>query len=106
MAGGYTVESEELLAHAAALESLAERFEAIKEASTHIVQDDEAYGHFCVWMSSVMANRHQKQDDLVAYVQENLTLAAGELRAAAAAYDDTDTAAQQEMQGLLAELEG
>ena len=106
MAGGYTVESEELLAHAATLESLAERFAAIKEASTHIVQDDEAYGLACMWMSQTMEDRHAKQDELVAYVHENLTLAAGELRAAAAAYDDTDTAAQQEMQGLLAELEG
>ncbi|WP_051326329.1 type VII secretion target [Glycomyces tenuis] len=105
MAEGYTVESEELLEHAATLESLAARFDAIEEASTHIVQDDEAYGFYCLWMSLIMANRHLAQDQLVARVRENLTLAAGELRAAAAAYDDTDKATQQEMQGLFAEQE-
>ncbi|MCD0443100.1 hypothetical protein LO763_05590 [Glycomyces sp. A-F 0318] len=106
MAGGFGVETEELLRHAANLEALAERFAAVKAASAHIVQDDEAYGKACLWMPMVMEGRHRRQDELVAYVAENLALAAGELRAAAGAYDDADQASHQEMRALTEAMGG
>ncbi|MEU6857584.1 type VII secretion target [Glycomyces sp. NPDC046736] len=106
MAQGYSVESEELLAHAATLEALADRMQSVGEASQYITFDYEAYGVYCAWMGLVMIGRQFTQVELVAAVQANLTAAAGELRAAAAAYDDTDAVVEQELQGLLAELEG
>jgi hypothetical protein len=106
MGEGFAVDAEELRQHAANLESLAERFAAIEAASAHIAQDAEAYGKACMWMPAVMEGRHQRQDELVAYVAENLALAAGELRGAAADYDDTDQAARRELRGSLGELEG
>ena len=90
MVDDYTVDVEQLRAHATNIESLKERFAAVKAASTHIAQDDQAYGLLCGWISGVLEGRHRKQDELLAYVAESLDLVTQELELTADAYDTMD----------------
>jgi hypothetical protein len=89
---GFNVDVGQLRTHAGNLEALRDRFGAVKTASTHIAQDDEAYGLLCGWISGILEGRHTRQDDLIAYVEENLTLAAKSLRDTADDYETRDTA--------------
>ena len=90
MADSYTVDPAQLDEHAANLESLKQRFAAVKAASAHIAQDDQAYGLLCGWLSGVLDGRHQRQDELIAYVEENLSIVAQELRDSAGEYRSRD----------------
>lgn len=104
MGDGYTVDVAQLRQHAANLDSLKERFAAVKAASTHIAQDDQAYGVLCGWISAILEGRHKKQDELIAYVEENLVLAAQSLRDGAAAYEEMDGANATTLRGIQGEL--
>ncbi|WP_100446421.1 hypothetical protein [Glycomyces xiaoerkulensis] len=77
MGDGVGVEPEELRGHASNLESLKARFKA---ASCHIQQEDEAYGLLCSWMPSVLEARHTRQDELIAFAEDNLDRAARAVR--------------------------
>lgn len=90
---GFAVEPESLRAHARNLDVLRERFSAVQAASAHIARDDAAYGRLCGWIAAVLEARHVRQDDLIAYVEENLTVVAEELRRTADAYDAVDAGA-------------
>jgi hypothetical protein len=90
VAEGFHVNIEQLLAHARNVEAVWRRFDAVKQASTHITQDDRAYGLLCSWIPAVLEGRHRKQDELIAYVAENLDLAATELKFQAEAYQSVD----------------
>lgn len=87
MGNGYQVDVEQLRAHARNIEAIRARFEAVKSASAHITQDDEAYGLLCGWIAGVLEGRHVTQDELVSYAEENLTLMAEALRKAADEYE-------------------
>lgn len=103
---GYVVDPEQLRAHASNLEAFQSRFEAIQSASSHIAQDDEAYGLLCGWISGLLEERHQRQDGLVAYVQENIGLAAESIRAAADAYEESDNDASISFDDFTSEIGG
>lgn len=90
---GFGVAAQQLRAHARNVEAVQDRFEAVKGASRHIVQNDAAYGLLCQWISGILQSRHVRQDELFAYVEENLRLAARGLRETADAYEDTDASA-------------
>lgn len=104
MGDGYTVDVDQLRTHAGNLDSLKERFAAVKSASTHIAQDDQAYGLLCGWISAIMEGRHQKQDELIAYVEENLAIAAVALRASADHYEDKEAVAATKMNQIKNDL--
>jgi hypothetical protein len=87
MGDGYNVDVEQLRAHAGNVEAIQARFGAVQSASAHIAQDDQAYGLLCGWISGVLEGRHVRQDELIAYVEENLALAAASLRASADDYE-------------------
>lgn len=106
MGDGYTVDVAQLRQHAKNLDALRERFAAVKSASTHIAQDDQAYGLLCGWISAILESRHRRQDELVAYVEENLDLAAKEIRDSADDYERTENAASKAMTHLQGELGG
>jgi hypothetical protein len=106
MADGYTVKADELRKHAANLDSLKARFAAVKSASAHITQDDQAYGLLCGWMAGVLEGRHTKQDTLVGRAEENLSLVAQELRDSADDYDEMDAVASDKMKAIGNELGG
>jgi hypothetical protein len=106
MAQGYIVDPEQLRAHARNLDELKSRFEAVKSASSHIAQDDEAYGQLCGWISGILEERHSRQDGLVAYVEENISLAAEAIRASADAYEESDKDSSLTFEELTAELGG
>jgi hypothetical protein len=91
MAEGFTVDAEQVRRHAQRIEALRDRFDAVKAASAHIAGDDDAYGVLCRWMVWILEERHARQDELIAYAQENLSLAAESLRAAARQYEETDS---------------
>lgn len=106
MADGYTVKSDELRQHATNLDGLKARFDAVKSASTHITQDDQAYGLLCGWISGVLEGRHQEQDSLLDFAANNLDLAARELRDSADDYDEMDAAASDKMKTIGNDLGG
>ena len=93
MATGFSADPEQILRHAARVDEIRARFDAVKAASTHIVQDDAAYGLLCGWIAAILASRHRTQDDLLSYVQENLALNADALRTTARAYGAADETA-------------
>ncbi len=89
---GFDVDVAQLRTHAGSIEGLRDRFGAVKTASANIAQNDEAYGLLCGWIAGVLEGRHTRQDELIAYVEENLTLCAEALRATADDYETQDTA--------------
>lgn len=101
MPDGFTIDPEELRAHASNVDSVKDRFGAVKGASTHITQDDQAYGLLCGWISGILEGRHQKQDDLVAQVEENLGLVSKSLRDTA----DDHEAREQGIVGVMGSIE-
>ncbi|MFY1690507.1 type VII secretion target [Plantactinospora sp. WMMB782] len=104
MGDGYDVEVRQIRSHAGHVEDLAERFGAVKGASAHISQDESAYGLLCGWISGVLESRHTRQDELVAYVAENLSLAAESLRSAADNYENSDLRAADSFDRLGARM--
>ena len=90
MADGFAVVVEQLRAHARNVDGVRDRFGAVKAASAHITQNSNAYGMLCSWMPAVLEGRHTKQNELYAYVEENLSLVVQRLRQAADAYEATD----------------
>ncbi|MGW1681198.1 type VII secretion target [Saccharopolyspora sp. NPDC002376] len=87
---GYNVSAEQIRQHASRVEEIQARFDAVKSASANISQNHEAYGLLCGWISGVLESRHTRQDELVDFVAENLSLAADSLRAAADDYESLD----------------
>jgi hypothetical protein len=88
--GGFSADPPQIRAHAANVEAVAARFGAVKGASAHITQDDQAYGALCGWISGILEGRHTKQNELFAHVEKNLTSSAAELRKAATGYEEVD----------------
>jgi hypothetical protein len=87
---GFHVNIEQLRAHAGNVEAIQARFAAVKAASAHIAQDDQAYGLLCQWISAVLEGRHTRQDELLAYVEKNLAMVATTLRVSADDYEAVD----------------
>ena len=93
MGTGWTADPEQIRAHAENVAMLRDRFAPVKSASSHITKNDAAYGMLCQWMAGILETKHTRQNELIAYVEENLALAAGALADVADAYDDVDTGA-------------
>jgi excreted virulence factor EspC (type VII ESX diderm) len=91
----FRVDSAQLFRHAANVRAVRDQLTAIKGASSAITQDDKAYGLLCGWISAVLERRHGGQDDLYAYVAENLELLADALDATGRDYDAVDENAQR-----------
>ncbi|ROT32969.1 type VII secretion target [Micromonospora sp. HM5-17] len=98
MAEEFAVDPEQLRRHAKRLEAIRDGFASIKHASASISQDDAAYGMLCGWIAGVLEERHARQDDLFALVEENLELAANALMTASQAYETADLTAAQRLQ--------
>ncbi len=92
MSDGFQADPRQLRRHAAGVEEVRARFGAVRAASAHIARDDAAYGLMCGWIAGIFEGRHQRQDSLVAYVAENLSLAADALSRSAEAYERVDDA--------------
>jgi hypothetical protein len=93
VADGFQVDASQIRRHVANLEAVRARFDRVKAASAHIAQDDGAYGLLCSWLPPILEGRHQRQDELMSYVEENLMLAADSLTQVANDYEETDSAA-------------
>jgi hypothetical protein len=87
---GFDVDPQQLRTHAGSIEALRDRFGAVKTASANVAQNDAAYGLLCGWIAGVLESRHTRQDELIAYVEENLTLVAESLRDTADDYETQD----------------
>jgi hypothetical protein len=97
MTDSFSADSQQIRAHAARLEAVRQRFGAVRAASAAISRDDAAYGMLCSWMSGILESRHRRQNDLIAYVEENLRLAAEALIRTGQGYDDVDDAAARRL---------
>jgi hypothetical protein len=90
----FQVDSSQLFRHAANVRAVRDQLTAIKGASSAISQDDSAYGVLCGWISAILERRHGSQDQLYAYVEENLQLLAEALESTGRDYDAVDGNAQ------------
>ncbi|MFI5890790.1 hypothetical protein ACIA5D_11805 [Actinoplanes sp. NPDC051513] len=90
MSDGFAVDSRQMRAHAARIEAVQQRFGAVRAASAAIAQDDAAYGVLCGWISAILQRRHVRQDELIAYVEENLRAAAEAVVRTGDDYDRSD----------------
>ncbi|MEV4123360.1 hypothetical protein [Micromonospora sp. NPDC049645] len=90
MSSGFEVDAEQIRQHARNIEALRARFGAVKNASAHITQDDAAYGLLCGWISGILEGRHTRQDELIAYAEENLALVVKGLGTTADNYANAD----------------
>ena len=97
MADGFAADVPQLRAHAAKIDAVQEQFAAVKAASAAISEDDAAYGRLCGWISAILQRRHERQDQLLAYVEENLHLAADALIATGRDYAQVDDRAAQRL---------
>ena len=93
MSDGFSVDARQIRAHATKVDAVQQRFAAVKAASGAIVGDDAAYGMLCGWMAGILEARHAKQDELYAYVEENLRLASDALVRTSEDYEVADGAA-------------
>jgi len=100
MAEGFQVLTEQIRSHARNVEAVMDRFGAVKSASAHIAQNDQAYGLLCAWMPAILEGRHNRQDELFSYVEENLSLASQALVKAADSYDGADTTSSDRLRGV------
>jgi hypothetical protein len=105
MGQGWSADPEQIRAHSENVALLRDRFAAVKSASTHISQNDEAYGLLCGWISGILESRHTKQDELIAYVEENLAIVTRELRRTAEIYESIDNDAAEKLRAFLSRLE-
>ena len=90
MTDGFSVDVQQLRAHAAKVDAIQRRFASVRAASAAIAQDDAAYGMLCGWISAILERRHVRQDELIAYVEENLRLASDALIRTGDDYDHVD----------------
>lgn len=97
MSDGFSVDARQIRAHAAKVEGIQQRFAAVKSASSAIIQDDAAYGMLCGWMAGILEARHAKQNELYAYVEENLRLASDALVRTGQDYEFADDAAAERL---------
>jgi len=97
MAEAFNVDTAQLHRHAARVLAVRDQLGAIKGASRAISQNDAAYGLLCGWIAGILESRHQRQDALYAYVEENLSLAAKALTTAARAYESADSSASDRL---------
>jgi hypothetical protein len=90
MPDGYNVDIEQLRTHARNIDAVRARFEAVKAASSHIAQDDQAYGTLCGWISGVLESKHTRHTEAVAYVEKNLELVSMTLQVSADDYESVE----------------
>jgi hypothetical protein len=80
MRPGHPTDPERLRTHGTNLDALRARFGMVRTASQQIEQEQAAFGPLCGWIFTGLGDRHVRQDELIAYVEENLRLAAEGLR--------------------------
>jgi hypothetical protein len=105
VARGFRVDTAQVRDHAQNVTSVEERFEAVRTASAHIAGNDEAYGLLCGWIAGVLEGRHLRQDELIAYVRENLSLVVDGLRRTAERYDAYESDTEAALAALAQRLE-
>ncbi len=64
----------QIVRHAANIEAVRVRFAAVHDASAAIAGEDGTYGRLCRWITETFESKHVRQDELFAYVEENLRL--------------------------------
>jgi Excreted virulence factor EspC, type VII ESX diderm len=95
MPDAFQADPSQLFRHAANVRAVRDQLAAVKGASGAIAQDVGAYGLLCGWISTILQRRHVEQDQLYAYVEENLHLLAEALDATGRDYDTVDGDAQR-----------
>jgi hypothetical protein len=105
MATGWAANPEQIRAHAENIALLRDRFGAVKTASAHIKQNDAAYGMLCGWMAGILESRHTRQDELIAFVEENLAIMTRQLRNSAEVYENIDGDSAEKLRAFLSRLE-
>lgn len=98
-AGGMLADPDQIRRHAGNVRALRDRFDAIQAASSAITQDAGAFGLLCSWLPAILAGRHRRQEELTAYIAENLDLLADDLYSAAGDYESTDLRAAAGLRG-------
>jgi hypothetical protein len=93
MVDGFLADAAQIRRHATQVDAVRARFAAVRSTGAYITQDDAAYGMLCSWIPGILEGRRVRHDTLLAYVDENLALAADALTRSAEGYEKTDDAA-------------
>ena len=91
----------QIRAHAENVAMVRDKFAAVKSASAQIVQNDQAYGMLCSWMPLILEGRHTRQNEPVAFVEENLAIMTQNLNKTAEAYEAIDADHDKRMRQFL-----
>ncbi|GAA2542531.1 hypothetical protein GCM10010435_07850 [Winogradskya consettensis] len=97
MSESFDVDVAQLHQRAAKVRAVRDQLAAVKRASSAIAQDDAAYGLLCQWIAAILERRHQGQDELYGFVEDNLKRAAEAIATTADEYDTTDSTAHQQI---------
>jgi len=104
MSDGYAVDPENLRAHTAHINSLIERFEAVRSASAAVTQADDAFGPLCAWIAPLLEEKHGDVDELIDQGKHNLESHVTALNASADLYEDADSSVASDIDDLAEEL--
>jgi uncharacterized protein YukE len=100
MSDQFDVTPEDLVAHAANIEGLAERIGPIVDAMSSVTESTDAYGIICQFLPPVLSSRQEEQKELSEMARENLTMLAQAVRESAEAYEAADEETAEEHRGL------
>jgi hypothetical protein len=100
----FEVVTDDLRTHAANIDAVRQRFDAVLSAIDTVAQDNEAYGIICQFLPPILSNRQDEQKELTTMAQENLQLLAEAVRGTADDYDAVDEAVAGEYTSIQAEI--
>lgn len=86
----FEVVPDELTTHASRLDSLAGRLGTALSAASTVSMDDQAYGLLCSFLPPIVNPMEQKGMDAIKAASDGVSTTAGNVRAAADVYRDTE----------------
>ncbi|GAA1688463.1 hypothetical protein GCM10009830_40090 [Glycomyces endophyticus] len=104
MSDRFEVVTDDLRGHAANIDAVRARFDAVLSAIDTIAQDGEAYGIICQFLPPILSGRQDEQKELTTLAQENLELLAEAVRSTADDYDAADQAVAADYQSIQAAI--
>lgn len=100
MSDQFDVTPDDLVAHAANIDAIAERIGPIMDAMSSVTESTDSYGIICQFLPPVLTGRQEEQKELSEMARENLTMLAQAVRDSAAAYEAADEETAAEHRGL------
>ncbi|WP_158854783.1 type VII secretion target [Saccharothrix deserti] len=105
MGDGFTVDSAQLAAQAAAVDGFASRADTATDAGQHVTSLDDAYGLLCRPFADLLKDPQQRGVDTLAATAENLHKLVTDLGDTAKTYREAEDKIEAVMKALVATLD-